>query len=288
MRSRVAAMLIVSTAGLLGLARADTLDSLMHAMPADSLVVPLRRLENLATRPREGAEAALLLGQLLYARGEYRAAAGAFGRAAARLDPERKPEARYWTGLCDLALQESGAARAVLEEVAQSGSKRQLDAQFGVALAWEQAQKPDQAFAILTRLADSGHGEIMPAVLDRTLALAEVFQKTDVAARARRRLVLEYPNSIEAARAGLVSPLVHAVQPIVELGPFASEPRAFAVADQARRAGFPTATAVTRAAGSARVYLVSLGPYADETEAREAGQKAHGALGVPFRVTAPK
>ena len=67
---------------------AATLDSLLARYPAGQPRVPLRRFENDATRPREGAAAAMLLGQLLRA-GEYRAAAEAFSRAAARLEPAR-------------------------------------------------------------------------------------------------------------------------------------------------------------------------------------------------------
>src|SRR5947207_755314 len=104
------------------------LDSLVDHHPADSLVVPLRRFENEAPRPSEGAAAAWLLGQLHYARGEYRPAAEAFSRAAARLDPARKPEARYWAGLAWLALGDPGQARAAFEELSKPGSPRRAEA----------------------------------------------------------------------------------------------------------------------------------------------------------------
>src|SRR2546428_673836 len=72
--------------------------------PADSLAIRLQQREATAARPRVAGEAALRLGRLFYARGEYRPAADAFSRAAARLDPGRKSEALYWTGLSWLAL----------------------------------------------------------------------------------------------------------------------------------------------------------------------------------------
>src|SRR5262245_5715721 len=66
------------------------LDSLLRATRADSLVEPLRRFESLNAHTRAGTDAALALGRLHYARGEYRLAAEAFGRAAARVDPAEK------------------------------------------------------------------------------------------------------------------------------------------------------------------------------------------------------
>ena len=110
-RRAVPALLVL---GVAAAARAQTtLEELVRHRPADSLVVPLRRFENEARRPADGARAAMLLGQLYYARGEYRPAAEAFSRAAARLDPAHKPEARYWMGLAWLALGDAGQARAV-------------------------------------------------------------------------------------------------------------------------------------------------------------------------------
>src|SRR5205823_4954281 len=79
---------------------------------ADSLAARLRRDERIAIGPRAAGEAALELGRLHYARGEYRAAAEAFARAAARLDPAHKDEPLYWEGLAWLGLGNPAAARA--------------------------------------------------------------------------------------------------------------------------------------------------------------------------------
>src|SRR5688572_29225699 len=73
-------------------AQPASLAGLLAGTPADSLVLPLRRFEADRARAGEAGEAALVLGHLHAARGEYRPAAEAFGRAAARLDPGRKPE----------------------------------------------------------------------------------------------------------------------------------------------------------------------------------------------------
>jgi len=112
-----------------------------RGVSADSLVPLLRALEapqaNETRGPAEIAEVSLLLGRLHYARGEYALAADAFARAAARLEPARKHEARYWAGLSWIALGRPAQARALLEEVAGSGSPRVPEARLGAAQAWE-------------------------------------------------------------------------------------------------------------------------------------------------------
>ena len=281
-RRAVPALLVL---GVAAAARAQTtLEELVRHRPADSLVVPLRRFENEARRPADGARAAMLLGQLYYARGEYRPAAEAFSRAAARLDPAHKPEARYWMGLAWLALGDAGQARAVFEELAQQETPLRTEARLGMALAFEQAHRPDKAFEILEPLAREARGEVAPAVLERTIEVAGALNHADVASAARQRLLRDYPRSIEAARAGLMPP--RAVTPVVELGPFPSEPRAHAVAEEARRAGFSTARALIREEGAARLYVVQVDGFADADLARHAADRAKRELAVPARVVA--
>ena len=147
------------------LALATELERVLASHPADSLVQPHRRFEIEHGHARDGGEAALALGRLHFARGEYRQAADAFARAAARLDPSQKHEARYWTGLSWLGLREPTQARAALEEVARSPSPRRADAMLGVALAWELAGRPERAFEELGQLLERDPGEAGPAAL---------------------------------------------------------------------------------------------------------------------------
>src|SRR5262245_26063064 len=98
----------------LGAAPLAQLDSVLTDTPADSLAVPLRRLES-RLDPARGAEVAMTLGRYHFARGEYRDAVAAFARGSARLEPGRKPEARYWIGLSWLGLGDPAQARAALE-----------------------------------------------------------------------------------------------------------------------------------------------------------------------------
>jgi tetratricopeptide (TPR) repeat protein len=254
----------------------------MKRVPADSLVGPLRRMENDALHPRAGADAAMRLGQLHYARGEYRRAAEAFSRAAARLDPGRKAEARYWAGLSWLALGDAGQARAVFEEITSAESPRRTEALLGLALAWERQRRPEKSFEILDPLARDVRGEAAPAVLEQTLRIAERLHRTDTATRARQRLLREFPRSMEAMRAGLEPPQ-HSSS-VVELGPFASEPRAHQVADEARRNGFADAQVALRPGPNGTVAVVRLGEFANVDEARRAADRARRALGTSAQV----
>ena len=281
------AAVLASLAGLAVLptpSRAVSLDSLLARLPADSLAVPLRRFENEASRPREGAQAAFLLGQLHYARGEYRRAAEAFSRAAARLDPARKSDARYWAALSWLALGDHGQARATFEELVGPEAPRRNDALFGTAVAWERARRPERAYPILEPLSISARGETTPAVLEYTMRHAQRFQQPGVAQRARERLLSVYPRSIEAARAGLVAATSASVRAVAELGPFSTEPQAHAVSERARAGGFPEAAPVTRGVAGAPLHFVRLGSYPNENAAKLAADRARRELRVPARV----
>ncbi len=265
-------------------ARAVSLDSLLARLPADSLAVPLRRFENEASRPREGAQAAFLLGQLHYARGEYRRAAEAFSRAAARLDPARKPEARYWAAMSWLALGDHAQARATFEELVGESVPRRTDALFGTAVAWERARRPERAYPILEPLSREGRGEAIPAVLEYTMRLAERFQQAGVAQMSRERLTQEYPRSIEAARVRLVTGTSTAARPVIELGPFPTEPQAHAIAERARVGGFPDPQPVTRGVSGAPIYIVRLGTFPSMNAAKQAAERARRELHVFARI----
>ncbi len=285
-RFLIAAAALASLAVLVAPAAAVTLDSLLARLPADSLAVPLRRFENEASRPREGAQAAFLLGQLHYARGEYRRAAEAFSRAAARLDPARKSEARYWAALSWLALGDHAQARATFEELVSPEAPRRDDALFGTAVAWEQARRPERAYPILGPLSVTARGESAPAVLEYTMRFAHRFQQPGVAQKARERLIAEYPRSIEAARAGLVAATA-AARAFAEVGPYPTEPQAHAVAERARAGGFPEAAAVTRGVAGAPLHFVRLGSYPSDATAKQAAERAQRDLHVPARVVSP-
>src|SRR5216117_220253 len=266
----------------------DELQSLLAHYPADSLVQPLKRFETEHGRFPEGGEAALVLGQLHYARGEYRQAAEAFSRAAARLEPALKNEARYWAGLSWLAQREASQARAALEEVAESGSARRPEALLGLAMAWETAQRPERALEVLHRLLGSDPGEAGPAALEHTMALAEALHLQRESRDARARLLREYPNSIEATRAALpereAPPIPAEGSVTVEIGSFSSPGRAHSLLAAAQRAGFTEAKVVLRGEGRARSYLVLLGTYPNAEAGRRAGESAARRLGVSYQL----
>jgi len=270
-----------------------SLRELLATTPADSLPEALRRFESRHARSPEATEALLALGQLHYARGEYRRAAGAFARAAARLEPARKPEARYWAGLAWLALGEPNQARAALDEVASADGPRRSQAMLAQAQAWELAQRPARASEILGILMDGAPGEAGPAALERAAALAERDGHDEAARKARERLLREYPRSIEAAaaRRAVFSPpgpqSVDENRPgatAVVIGSFVDPARARSLASAARAAGFSEAQVVSRGQGLSAVHLVRLGVYPRAADARRAGEQAEQALGVTFEL----
>ena len=264
------------------------LAALLSTTPADSLGGPLARLEASAAEPLSGAEAALTLGALHFARGEYREAVTAYARAAARLDPARKAEARYWAGLAWLGLGEPTQARASLEEVALDRSPRRVEAVLGIAQAWELSQRPERAYDALASIAEGDLGEAGAAVLERAAALAERLNRPDQARRARERLLARYPRSIEAAAARLefaqAEASAGAGHVAVVIGSFLDLARARSLAGEARHAGFPSAQVITRGQGLAAVHVVRLGTYAGHLDARRAGDQAARALGVAYRI----
>ena len=259
-------------------------------VPADSLALRLVRAEAQASGPRAAGEAALLVGRLHYARGEYRNAADAFARAAARLDPARKPEALYWVGLSWLGQGSPGMARAALEEASSPGSPRRADALLGIAGAWEGEGRPDRAIAVLDQLLAGDPGEAGPAALERFARLADRLHRPGDAARARARLIASYPASMEAAMADAANTNAAAAAapsgPVVlEAGRFASASRAKALAGRAVHAGYSDAKVVGRGDGAVRVYSVVLGTYPDRAAARKAQLAAARQLGLSARVS---
>lgn len=260
--------------------------SLLNQTPADSLPVPLAALES--SRPPQAAQAALAAGALHYARGEYRAAIDAYGRAAARLEPARKDEARYWIGISWLALGEPAQARASLEEVARTPSAKRPDAMLGVADCWLALHRPDRAAEWLAQATEAGVGERTPALLEREAALAERAGHPQPARDALERIAREWPRSIEAASARVAlaagGPAATDGPLTVVVGSFLDPARARSLANEARRSGFPNAEVVTRGEGLAAVHEVRLGNFSEARQAESAGQQAGRALGVAWQV----
>ena len=263
------------------------LDTLLRTVPAGRLAASLAALE--AARPEHAAEAASTAGALHFARGEYRAAIDAYARAAARLEPARKGEPRYWIGVSWLALGEPNQARAAFEEVARTDSPRRVDAMIGVADCWLALRHPDRAESWLDQALDAEPGERTPAALERLAALAEHDGHEGEARNALERIARDWPRSIEAASArvallaggppGAEGPLT------VTIGTFLDPARARSLANEARRAGFPNAEVVTEGEGLAAVHEVRLGRYSDPRQAERAGQQAGLALGVTWQVS---
>jgi tetratricopeptide (TPR) repeat protein len=203
-RLLTATVLLLSGA-LASLATAPVWDQLPAGLPADSLAPALRSLESRASRP-VAASAAFALGQFHHARGEYRAAADAFSRAAARLAGAERAEARYRQGLALLGAREGGRARAAFEDVLALSQPLRPLAQLGLARALALAGETARELDVLARLLDGPAGEAEPAALERYAELCERLERTDQASAARDRLLRRWPRSYEAARLGRPAP----------------------------------------------------------------------------------
>jgi tetratricopeptide (TPR) repeat protein len=282
-----------------------TVRQVLGSCPADSLFVPLARLEA-AGHGGEATEAALTLGRLHYARGEYRQAAADFSRAASRSDPARRDEANYWSGLAWLGAGEVGQAKVAFEAASRSASARRVEARLGLALCWEALRRPERALETLQTLLAGDPGEAGPAALERVAVLASRLERPELARRACERLAKDYPRSIEAVRAvragatpaprpamrppGATAP--HPASPpaaaqlplAVQIGVFREEARASDLAERARREGVGPVRVAALASPGGRLFAVRVGLFATAEDARSAGDRLGRALGVTWQV----
>lgn len=277
---------LVSVDGAAAPATPRNLGATLSSVPADSLALPLRQLESRSTGA-EAARVAMMLGRLHLSRAEYREAADAFGRAAARLDPANKGEARYWAGIAWLGAGQPAQARSVLEEMTNAASAWRGPGLLALARSWELSRRPDRALETLELAAKEPEGAHTPRLLERYAALQDAAGHSVVAERARDRLLKEYPRSIEAAearRARLSASASGTGNFAVVIGTFLDPARAKSLATSAQRAGFDDARVETRGEGLAAVHSVLLGTYPDPNKARAAGEQAARALGVSWEL----
>jgi tetratricopeptide (TPR) repeat protein len=267
------------------------LQTLLDRVPADSLVRPLERFERFHRNAAEAGEASLVLGQLHFARGEYRQAADAFMRAAARLDPARKAEAHYWAGLAWLGTGDGSQAHAALDAAARPGSPRRAEALFANATTWERERRPERAFDALGELLRGDPGVMGAAALERVAALAPVVHHDEEAARARDRLAREYPHSIEALRlSAAAAPPAAEVAHVPAPGPVATPPAARAPvalphASPGSITGAPAVRPPPFGAGPAGPFVLQIGAFSDLVRARALADAARRAGYTPVRVT---
>lgn len=274
-----------------------TLREVLVTTPAESLDRALKHFEVAHGRSLESAEAAFTLGQFHYARGEYRQAAEAYARAAARYPPDRKSEARYWQGLAALGQGDATQARAVLTEVAEVESPRRAAARYAVAEAWLRAGRVEPALDQLKALLDDRPDEMRSEALERTAELARRLGNEGEAERATRELEKLSPRAVEPVRKPSPPPVAappapppgaasrgEVVRIAVQIGAFSDLARARALLESAKQSGFPRARMQTQGRGEATLHLVWIGLYPNEEAARAAGEHASRELGVAYRL----
>ena len=229
----------------------------------------------------------MAVGRLHFARGEYRKAGSAFAVAGARLDLERRPEARYYAGLSWMALREFEKARAALQEAAVENSAVRAGARLALAQSWEASGRVDRAFEELRFLLTEGPGEWGASALAMQRELALRLRRETAARQAGERLLREYPASMEALRLRQIieAPDAALGTVFIRLGAFADEERARGLAADARRAGFSEVRVVPPTGVGAPLYVVQLGPYTDSDEADAQFVRAGETLGIsPERI----
>ena len=231
-------------------------------------------------------------GQRHYARGEYRQAADAFVRVAARVAPGRKSEARYWAGLSWLGAGDAVQARSAFEDVIAAGSDRRALAELGLAQSWELAGRGDRAYATLSDLVGSGDlGEAVGTALGRFVTLARARGDDEAARRARERLLRDAPESMEAAAEHLESaapaPRPGEGEMVVQIGAFSDVARARVLADAARGAGFDHVRVVERIEVGNTPWRVWVGSFRHVPDAKRVAARAGERLGVTTRIVYP-
>jgi tetratricopeptide (TPR) repeat protein len=263
------------------LAVPDTLAAWIRGAKPDSVAGFLQSHATRATGA-DAAAALLTLGRYEYARGEYRSAAIAFARAAARLEPAAKNEARYWSGLGWFALGDLERARAE--------GPRRAGAQLALAQLWEASGRSDRAIETLDALLVAGAGDLAATALAMQLEIATAQGREAEARRAAERLLREFPQSLEAARIGarVVAPPVQQGQFTVRLGAFSDDARARQLAAAARRAGFAEVRVLPPSGAGAPLHIVQIGPYPDADQAQRQAERTAELLGViPERSRTP-
>ena len=261
--------MLLLLSSILVAATGGSVADLVASQPADSL-------PQMLVEQSDDPETWMLLGQLHFARGEYRDAGRAFARAGAQLDLARRPRARYLAGLSWMALREFERARAALQEAAVENSPVRAGARLALAQSWEASGRADRAFEELRFLMTEGPGEWGASALAMQRELALHMRRDAAARRAGERLLRDYPTSMEATRMRQIIEMpVSALGTVVlRLGAFADETRARSLAADVRRAGFAEVRVIPPSGVGAPLYVVQLGPYADPEEAEAQADRA--------------
>lgn len=243
--------------------------------PADSMIVPLRRLQD----GPDAGEAARSLGLLQYARGEYAAARQSFARAQGRLSEPARGNARCWEALAWLAQGATSRATSTLKPVMGPPGPNRETALLLAAQALDMGPDPARAQPIYDRLLKASRPH--PTALARAARLEARLGHPERSRAITERLEELYPASLEAASSGGAMPSEHE-RVWVNIGSFVSSQAAHDLAERARRAGFDRAGVATdRGGGSAR-YVVRLGPYDSRDEASATGERVQAAIGTDY------
>lgn len=181
---------------------AELLLEIEHGTDAGKVVEAARTLVADYRRHALAGQAAEILGDYHYARGEYKTAAGHYGMAAEMTTKESERNHRLLLrGRSILAAGDPDAAREQFEEILRS-APRNVGAGLGLAdaaaMAGDGARAAQLYRAVLAEAPESDEAPMALAQLIRTL---DGLDREEEALAAARRLVEDYPRASEAAPA---------------------------------------------------------------------------------------
>ncbi len=158
-------------------------------------------LADYSKHPR-AADAAEIMGDLHYARGEYLTAAKNYEHAAERsTDDPARARRKLLRGRALLGAGEGGLAARVFEDVLKS-APASSEAKLGLADALMLQGRTERAVAGYSDIAERGvRDPLAPIALAQLIRANDALGRHDEARSAARRLAAEYPQSSEAAGA---------------------------------------------------------------------------------------
>jgi len=221
-----------------------------------------------------------------YLAGEFALASEAFRLAAEAAGPgdPGAADALYWLGRSELALGRLAESRAALERAAASatGALRALALAALADVALEQ-MRPAEALERLDRIEREGLAGELPAdeLLFRRASALGALLRRDEAARTFERVASDRTSSLAADAAARAEALRRSRYE-ARAGVFQERPPAERTASALRECGL-SARVETLPAPGREAFVVSLGRYADRSEAERAARAAAG-RGFPAHV----
>jgi len=264
-------------------------------------------LEHGGRKDRRGAEVELRAGRFYFTEGDYRTALRRFesARDLAKGDDEKR-ETAYWVGLALVALQEFPDARDNLKEAAAPGGALSEAALFALGELERSAGDYGAAAAAYANVLSAfPRGDYAPAALLGEATARELLGEPSAARPLLARLLADFPETPAAATArGRLAAVGGTTEerptataggepPAPEAG-YLVQVGAFAQEANARKLADDLTrlgydgVRIERGTERDRLYHVRFGPFADQTRAERAGEQVSATLGLRYQLVPPE